>query len=252
MEYIWEGKRTDKLLIDNHFGLGDQIQYWRYVPEVFSRVTEEVWFRCDEELIPLFKHRYKRLVLVGKDEPLKKVVKWEGDYIEMCDLPLWGEECGEKYLSPNPHYFNQSEDVLKKFKQYRVGVCWCGNPANPRDYSRSCNPQHFKKLDKNGVSLFSLQKHVDPPFEFRDLRPFMEDLNQTAYLIKDLDLVITVDTSVAHLAGALGKEVWLLLADPRDTRWPQEGSTTPLYDSMRIFRRKDSWERLLEEVASKI
>jgi hypothetical protein len=248
----WNGKPVDKLLIDNHFGLGDQIQYWRYV-KVALGLALDVWVRCDEEIIPLFKYKWP-ITLVGKEESLRDVLEWQNHVVDMIDLPhlLDHENSGEKYLTPNQRYLDESEGVLEKFSGKKVGVCWCGNPANPRDDDRSCSPKFFESLDKKGVKLFSLQKHIEPPSFVRDLRPFMTDLNQTAHLIMGLDLIVTVDTCIAHLAGALGKQVWMLLAEPHDARWPQVGSVSNLYNSMRIFRKKEGWNKLLEEVSAEI
>jgi hypothetical protein len=138
----------------------------------------------------------------------------------------------------------------------RVGLVWAGNSNHPADNRRSCPLPFLRPLfDVPGIAWFSLQQaHVEPEiagFGFADrltgLGALLTDMAETAAAIAALDLVITVDTSVAHLAGTMGKETWLLLAYVADWRWPARGETTAWYPSLRLFRqiRPGHWPELV-------
>ena len=150
---------------------------------------------------------------------------------------------------------NQKPILGSKIK---IGICWAGSPTHPNDDIRSCNNSYFEVLSKHqNVQLYSLQKiHpeqkalvVDDSF-YIDLSENMENFNDLANFILKMDLIITVDTSVAHLAGALNKEVWNLLCHPNDFRWLLHGNATPWYPSMKLFRqtKKGDWKRVFKQV----
>src|SRR5207247_2777480 len=110
-----------------------------------------------------------------------------------------------------------------------------------------------------GLAFYSLQRgeprreltEVPPDLPVQDLEPYLHDFGNLAVILAELDLVISVDTSVAHLAGALGKPVWVLLSDVPDWRWQLEGETTPWYPTMRLFRqaRPGDWAEVMPRVA---
>lgn len=206
-------------------------------------------FRCDEELVSLFKQFDIDIIDKEAAKPefdavidmsaVPEVLKIQTEYVS-----------GATYLKPAPEENLPTID-LSKFDGFKVGLCWCGNPFNPRDTSRSLGPHAFEMLAKAPkLSLFSIQKHMPPPDYMRDLRPFMANMNHTAHVLTQLDLIITVDTSVAHLAGALGCPVWMILAPPQDIRWEQKGATTGWYDSMRIFRKRNKPDELIWELCA--
>jgi hypothetical protein len=166
--------------------------------------------------------------------------------------PPAGEEVGEdvdRLLGP-PH------------RGLRVGVVWAGNPDFPGDAERSCPPRQLEPLTRvAGVRLASLQfgdraKELSelPAGSLVDLRPVLGDFARTAALLTHLDLVLTIDTSMAHLAGALGRPVWNLLSHRPDWRWLKEGEATPWYPTMRLVRqrRPGDWAELVERVAAEL
>lgn len=136
----------------------------------------------------------------------------------------------------------------------KVGVCWAGNPANPRDPQRSCRLSEFKEISSTpGLKLFSLQKDTRPrvwptspdPVDLSqasgdmrlvDMAPHMVSWEHTAAVISAMDLVISVDTSVMHLAASLGKETWGLLPYVPDWRWGLGSEDTCWYPSLKLFR----------------
>jgi ADP-heptose:LPS heptosyltransferase len=113
-----------------------------------------------------------------------------------------------------------------------------------------------------GITFFSFQKgercgelaNLPPGVSVQDLSVYFHDFGDLALLLNRMDLVITVDTSVAHLAGALGKPVWTLLTHVPDWRWLLEGETTPWYPTMRLFRqsRPNNWSDVMRRVATKL
>jgi hypothetical protein len=141
----------------------------------------------------------------------------------------------------------------------RVGVVWAGNPAHANDRNRSLRLAALQPvLATEGVQFVSLQKGT-PAQELKDvpepLRPLeigeeLSDFGDTAAVIAQLDLVICVDTAVAHLAGALGKAVWVLLPTPADWRWLEGREDSPWYPTMRLFRQqvRGEWDEVIERV----
>jgi ADP-heptose:LPS heptosyltransferase len=132
---------------------------------------------------------------------------------------------------------------------FKVGLVWAGNPGHKHDAKRSIAPQLLSTLCRApGVTWFSLQKGLPPPPRVIDLAA---DFVETAAAMQHLDLVISVDTSVAHLAGALGKPVWTLLTFAPDYRWFLDREDSPWYPTMRLFRQPapGDWPSVLERVA---
>jgi hypothetical protein len=143
---------------------------------------------------------------------------------------------------------------------YKVGIVWAGNPLHKYVYhKRSCSLADFAPLvDIPGLVFYSLQKgHAsaktnDPPkgMNIINLAEELNDFTDTAAIIANLDLVISIDTSVAHLAGAIGKPVWNLLSFVPDWRWFLNRDDSPWYPGMRLFRQSqpNDWAGVFEQV----
>lgn len=239
---IWGGLvEPITLLVNADFGMGDTIHFWRFISQVRRRVSK-LFLRCDEDFKTLFD-----VEIIGKNEPLPEFDK----IIHMMALPhvldiKKTDLSGEAYLVPNLDK-PMDEDFCKFLstcKSTKVGVCWQGNPFNPRDNIRSV-PELSSCFDST-CGFFCLNKIGDVPSNYFDLKAYLTDWNVTAHLVSLLDLVITVDTAIAHLAGALGVPTWLILSnEDLDWRWGREGSSTLWYDSVRIFRRQTDWHEVL-------
>ena len=145
----------------------------------------------------------------------------------------------------------------------RVGLCWSGNPAHSNDRARSIPLVKFAAIARTpGIAFVNLQRDVreDDKSAFTALgnmanfMPDVADFAGTAALIAELDLVICVDTSVAHLAGALGKPVWILVATSADWRWLKRREDSPWYPSARLFRQKDhgDWDDVINRVCAEL
>lgn len=264
-ERSWDGssETSGTLLIHAEQGHGDTFQFIRFIRCARARVGKVV-FLCP---VPL------RKVLEGVEGVDQWVVQGEAlppfDFqIPLMSLPhvlgMGGElSDSASYLEVNPARRAFWRERLSQLTGARVGLCWQGNPRYRDDHLRSIPLEAFEPLmEQEGVSFVALQKEdglgdlgtlaqrwplTDWSAELdRDHGSFVD----SAALISELSLVITSDTSIAHLAGALGRPVWLLLADVCDWRWGLESTETPWYPTMRLFRQRRSgdWAEVMGRV----
>ncbi|MGD9719927.1 MAG: tetratricopeptide repeat protein [Pirellulales bacterium] len=265
----WDGSPIGEatLLVHGEQGLGDAIQFLRFVPLVRQRVAHAPLVVLDA-LVPLLRASGYADVS-GFRDPLPAF-----DYkIPLMDLPRLLGTTDETipvdipYLTARDELVEQWRARLAAVPGFCVGICWQGNPGFSADRFRSIPLAAFEALARvPGVSLISLQKgagtdQIDDAaarFELVDLRPEydVEDgafLNAAA-IIRNLDLVVSADTAIAHLAGALGVPVWLALAARSDWRWLHERSDSPWYPSARVFRqtRLMDWTELFERMAREL
>jgi len=256
----WKGENLDgrKILIICEQGFGDCLQFIRYVKFVKDK-KGYVILECKKELADLF----RLIPLVDEVYEKKGPVPEIGFdcYVHLMDLPgIFGTEM-ENIPSDVP-YLKADEGKVKKFEKFfdksnfNVGIVWSGNPSQKENANRSAKLEFFERFSRiDGVKLFSLQKDFPTSENWvRDLSSELKDFSDTAAIIKNLDLVISVDTAVAHLAGALGKEVWTLLSFIPDWRWFLKGEKCPWYPGMKLFRQKSrgDWENVFEEVEKEL
>jgi Flp pilus assembly protein TadD len=162
---------------------------------------------------------------------------------------------------------------MSRFKDlFKVGVCWAGNPAHPKDHQRSCSLANFREISElKGVKLFNLQKDLRPRIwphstepvnlsagcegmKLVNMSPHMNSWEDTAAIISSLDLVISVDTSVMHLSASIGKETWGLIPYMPDWRWGLNSESSCWYPELRLFRQKDRgcWESVFSAVCDEL
>jgi hypothetical protein len=142
----------------------------------------------------------------------------------------------------------------------RVGIVWAGSPHHQNDRARSCSLEHFLPLAQiENVQLFSLQKGppasaLAPDIPITPLGDNLTNFTETAALVEVLDLVISVDTSVVHVAGALARPVWTLLPHGPDWRWLLDRSDSPWYPTMKLFRQPapGDWPAVFAQVATEL
>jgi Glycosyltransferase family 9 (heptosyltransferase) len=151
------------------------------------------------------------------------------------------------YLHADPELVNLWQDRLKSVPGFRVGICWQGSPRHKSDRRRSVPLTLFGPLGQvPGVSLVSLQKGPggeqleQMPEMALDVSSGLMEFADTAAVMKNLDLIISVDTSVVHLAGALDVPVWVPVSHAPDWRWLLEREDSPWYPSLRLFRQVES------------
>ena len=257
----WAGEdlRGRTILIHAEQGMGDTFQFSRYVPYVARRGGV-----CYFEV----QHGLQRIM--ASLDGVKKICT-RGIQLPDFDLhcPLLSMPAIFKTeldtVPQNIPYLRawdwEVREARKQWPQsgFRVGINWAGNPKYKKDKERSFSLSEFAPLDIDGVTLFSLQKgQATAQIEkYKDRLTVIDasararDFAETAALIETMDLIITSDSSPAHLAGAMGKEVWLLLAYLPDWRW-MNGPTTPWYPNMKIFRQTapGDWRGVMDRVRS--
>jgi hypothetical protein len=257
----WDGSevRGKTILLHAEQGAGDTIQFVRYA-RLLHEQGAKVLVHCQESLRSLLEGvPYLTQVFSGPTSgaefdvhaplmSLPRLFRTRPDCIP-GDVP---------YLRPPAG--STAPEELASSDAFRVGLVWAGNPSHRNDRNRSIALSLFEDTIRvGGVRLFSLQLGRTPADEqwmrekgIIDLAPYLSDYAATAACVQQLDVLVTVDTSVAHLAGALGKPVWMLLPTCNDWRWQQKGENTPWYPSMRLYRqtRLRDWKPVTQRVAS--
>jgi hypothetical protein len=166
------------------------------------------------------------------------------------------------YLKPTGSIDKNNFNVYNGY--YKIGICWAGSPQHPNDKDRSCYLKYFDCFSKRkNVKLFSLQKELSKRIyvgkglvdltegadnlSLVDMSDLMKDFNYTAAIIEALDLVITVDTSIAHLCGAMNKDCYVLIHENPDWRWGDFCEKSVWYPSLKLFRKqnKETWSDVL-------
>ncbi len=255
---LWDGSDLvgKTILLHAEQGLGDSLQFIRYAAIVKNK-GGRVIVGCYPQLHRLFATVDGIDLLIVKGEPLPEF----DVQAPMLSLPyiigtkLETIPANTAYLSPPAG----AEFTLLPDRTLKVGIVWAGNPKHRKNKQRSCSLSQFLPLlEVSGVSFYSLQKEVSEAdrallnqTSIVDLSPYFGDFADTAAAIAKLDLVISVDTAVAHLAGALGKPVWILLAFSPDWRWLLEREDSPWYPTARLFRQhqRGDWEDVFARVA---
>ena len=236
-------------------GLGDAIQFARYLP-LLTRRGARVVLQCAPSLIPL-------LGSMPGIETCPRGSRPSYDcWVDQMSLPLlFGTALGTipspaGYLVPDPARAARWENRLPD--GLRVGVVWAGNPLHSNDHRRSIPASALAPVVTAGRSaLVSLQtgpraRDLAKLFGVADYSGRLTDWAETAAVVSALDLVIAVDTAVAHLAGALGIPVWLMLPHAPDWRWMLGREDSPWYAGMRLFRQEHpgDWGSVAERVAA--
>lgn len=257
----WQGQAIPQgqgLFVYTEQGLGDTLQFVRYLIAArprFSRIT----LACPDSTQRLLKHSLSGFDL--EFQTLESVrldgCQWQCPLLSLpyalldfCSEPY---SCGP-YIKAEDALIETWKAKLASLDQRRVkaGLCWAGSSTLRRDAQRSIAFERIRPLlDRTDIQWVSLQKSDDKAAQYRGSHPNLvdwsegfTDLSQTAALIDQLDLVICVDTSIAHLAAAMGKQVWLLSRFEGEWRWLHKCETSPWYPSLRIFRQ----HKLLEWV----
>ena len=254
----WQGQDLEgqSILLYGEQGLGDVIQFVRYAPLV-ARRGARVLLYCPPRLVPLLRRLPDVTEVTPSDRPAPRT-----DWIcPLLDVPGGLRTDLDSIPGACPYLPSRTppEPLLPATRQFRIGIVWAGNAANQRDRQRSCRLDDFAPvLELPGAEFVSFQ--VGPRAgELRSsgwrgligeagdtLAPF----EKTADALAEVDLVITVDTAMAHLAGALGRPVWTLLAFAPDWRWLLGRIDTPWYPTMRLFRQPapNDWAGAFREV----
>jgi tetratricopeptide (TPR) repeat protein len=254
---LWDGSdlHGKTILLHAEQGFGDTIQFIRYAPMVAQR-GGRVIVECQSALVRLLQTVPGVDQIIAKGSPLPEFHV----HAPLLSLPrilgttLKTIPAQIPYLKPPTAKFqlDAPPNCLK------VGMVWAGSPDHRSDGDRSCSLSQFVKLlEVPNVQLYSLQKgaraanltQLQAASAIFDLSPRLNDFADTAAAMMQLDLIITVDTSVGHLAGALGRPVWVLLSYAADWRWMRDRSDSPWYPTLRLFRQPTShdWNTVLTQ-----
>jgi tetratricopeptide (TPR) repeat protein len=257
----WQGEeiRGKTIVLHSEQGFGDTIHFARYAPMVVRRGAKVVV----EVPSPL-----KNLIASLK-APLRVLAKGETlpHFDLYCPLGTLPRVFGTRidtipaqvpYLYADPAIVARWKTALGTDPGFKVGIAWAGNAQHTNDHNRSIKFERLRPLiETPGVRWFSLQ--VGPhaadlaalaPGRVTDLAPKLTDFNETAGALANLDLLISADTSVIHLAGAMGRPVWAMIPFIPDWRWQFARRDSPWYPSMRLFRQPavDDWETVVARI----
>ncbi|MED5518248.1 MAG: glycosyltransferase, partial [Pseudomonadota bacterium] len=256
----WRGRQalTGKtLLLTTEQGYGDMIQFCRYLPDLITRAGQVV-VEMPPPLIPLVTAMDPALKVIATDAPLPPFDM----HCPLMSLPLALTTRLETIPGAGGYLRADSQKVqswrrrLGAPKRPRVGLVWHTTSPSRNSPRKSLPLADLRRHLPAGADYVSLQKeHTAVDLTGAgDLRLFgdgLHDFAETAALTAAMDLVISIDTSTAHLAGALGKPVWLLLHTPADWRWLEDRDDSPWYAHMRLYRqtRRGDWAPVLTRVA---
>jgi len=264
----WDGSPLAgrRLLVHWEQGWGDTIQFVRYLSLIQGG---QVILASQPELANLLRG------VAGVDE----LIVNESDHLPNVEYEVWISLLSlprifttsladipvpVPYLYPAPHQQEKWRARLKQFNPstFKIGLVWAGSPTHENDSNRSCPLSRWAPLAHlaQPITWFSLQKGpavsqpAPPGLSLQFLHDELIDFSDTAAVIAELDLVISVDTAVAHLAGAMGKPVWVLLPFINDWRWLINRADSPWYPTMKLFRqpRAGDWQSVLAKVKEEL
>ncbi|OGU33967.1 MAG: hypothetical protein A2068_05395, partial [Ignavibacteria bacterium GWB2_35_6b] len=258
---VWkgEGLTNKKILIYCEQGFGDAIQFVRFVKLIKAK---HIAVECRKELQPLFSSFEFINEVIIRDSKIYKA----GDYdftVSIMSLPHLlkinlAEISNEIYIKADEKKSEEWKARLSDSNKLKIGIVWAGNPEHQNDKHRSINVESFLSyLQNEKAEIYNLQLNINKEtksiinkFDVLNFTDNIKDFSDTAAFIQNLDLIISVDTSIAHLAGAMGKETWALLPFNPDWRWLLDGEDSPWYKSVKLFRQKnkDEWNEVFQNV----
>ena len=258
---LWDGKRQARktLLIHAEQGLGDTIQFLRLAPPAAERFGGKIVLEVQAPLAALARRLMPKAAIVAQNDPLP-AFDLRISTVSLAGLLGLREESipARPYLAPLAERVKTWRKRIGKDGGLKVGLIWAGNPNYKNDRNRSIPPAVFEALPVGpGVRYFALQtgeRHAElagSKLGAVDLGGDIQDFDDTAAILADLDLVIACDTATAHLAGAMGVPVWLLLPFAPDWRWMLNRDDSPWYPSLRLVRqlRHGDWTTPIDAIA---
>ena len=259
----WDGTRLNgkSILVHAEQGFGDTIQFIRYLPMIKS-LGGYVIFACQKNLINLLKN------CDGIDKIIELMPEVEINFdthIHLLSLPgIFGTNIDSipshtPYVTVDPELAEQWRLRFANCNDFKIGIVWAGRPTY-KDHYRSCSLDDFAPLAEiPGVTFYSLQKGpasdeiLNPPKDMRiiNLDKELTDFSDTAAVMNNLNLIISTDTAVVHLAGAMGKPIWSILHRSADWRWFLDRNKSPWYPTMRLFRQTkfNNWKMVFDQTS---
>jgi predicted O-linked N-acetylglucosamine transferase (SPINDLY family) len=259
---FWDGRPApgETILVHDEQGLGDTLQFVRYLPQV-KALCAKVILETRNELVDLLCAAPGIDQLITRSSDGQPKAEYD-HYIPLMSLPGLFGTTRQTIPRQVPYVFADAvKSALWRTRlqndRPKIGLLWAGRPQHTNDHNRSCPLTTFLPLMRlKGLRFVGLQKgpaaeqvaELPAEIDIINLGDELHDFSDTAALVANLDLVITVDTAVAHLAGAMGRPVWVMIPFIPDWRWGLHGSDTPWYPTMRLFRqpRLKAWEPVVQ------
>jgi tetratricopeptide (TPR) repeat protein len=262
---MWQGESLQgkTILLHAEQGLGDTIQFARYAPLLASKGARVI-LEVQTPLVTLLRSMPGVASVIERHKPLPQ-------FDLHCPFISLPHALGAELKTiPSPEgYLAVSKQAAEAARQkypgsgMRIGLAWAGNPRHKADALRSMPLAAFLPLAKMpGITLFSLQKGaaVQQMAPLQSTLPILDaasdhnSMAETAALVATLDVVISIDTSIAHLAGAMGKPVWVLLAHLADWRWMEQRKDSPWYQSAKLIRQPSpgDWDSVIQQVIEEL
>lgn len=232
-------------------GLGDQINFARYIPLIKAKYDCHIIANCGSPVGPIFK-QFDFVDEVILKEHVTTDCPIECDYhIPQMSLSYlfkhWEPLETEKYV------FIDEEIELPTTNKFKIGVIWKGNPQSQNDPIRSISVNWFRNLSNKNTQIYNLHNSSESYVpEIIDLCDKINDFQDLAEAINAMDLIITVDTALLHLAGAMNKPVWAVIPFNPDWRWGLGGEKTVWYPSVKLFRQDypGDWDGVFKRIKS--
>ena len=250
-QWLWRGVPLNekRVLIRCYHGLGDTIQFIRYAPLVKS-IAGKVTVAAQAQLIPLLstvKGIDRLLPLEGNDLGSKHDVE-----VEVMELPHVFRTTIDTIPSSVPYI--RVEKAVPKTPRFAVGIVWAGGDWDQRRSIPAALLAPLAELADIELQIFQVGSALAELRSWRAIMPRWKDIVTEASLIRSLDLMISVDSMPAHLAGALGVPVWTLLHKEADWRWMEGRQDSPWYPTMRLFRQEcaGAWQPVIATVACEL
>lgn len=259
-EKIWNKEvdlKDKNVLVYSDCGFGDTLMYSRFLP-ILNKQVKSLTLQTDKELLSLLRESLQGINIIKKSitPPQYDIVMSLMDIQYALNMDFSQVKNTQPYLTADINLIKKYSllDIFKT-KNKKIGLCWQGNKRIFKN--RSINFEYIKKLiSKENCTFYSFQMQSDiQDFDnFYNLKDYINDFSDTAALLMNMDLIITIDSSVAHLAGALGIKTYLLLPKTAEWRWFYDEEKTIWYNSVRIFRQNESnnWEEVIERVYKEI
>lgn len=252
-EKIWtpnEEIENKVILLYSDCGLGDTIMYARYIPFLAEK-AKKIIVQTDKELVEILKNNFKCCTFISKTEkrPIFDLVMPFMDIQMALKMDFFNIPSADKYLS-----IDENSEMLDKSMK-KIGLFWQGNKRVFKN--RSINFEYLEELlsiDNAKFYSFEVDKSVVIPKNLVDLSSKISNYKDTALLLMNLDVLITIDSSIAHMAGALGVKTFLLLPHVAEWRWFNDEEKTDWYNSIKIFKQKNNgdWSEVIERVKKEL
>ncbi|MDC0931148.1 tetratricopeptide repeat protein [Methylophilaceae bacterium] len=263
---LWLGNESIKnkvIYIYPEQGHGDFIQCYRYIALLKNLYPKKIILEVTEPFYKLISNQDIEIEVIGPNIQPSKF----DFYAPIMSLPLAFKTEISNVPNKCPYLLSDLnknkiwEEKFKNSNHLKIGLCWSGNPLHKNNHNRSMLLDDFSELISLPFEFYSLQKEIPHDdleilnnSKIIDHQNSLSDFSETASLVKMMDIVISIDSVIAHLAGALGKKTFLLLPDKSSFLWMNERKDSPWYPSIRIFRQSTlgDWKKPLKELISEL